>query len=96
MTYKEIVNKTNKSNIDREDLKIAIALDAKVDFDYTDEEFNQLCEYAKRVLHVSEVTVDAIANHMDDLLNEEDKTIKEILEMDIHKFGYDASLWMEW
>ena len=96
MTYKEIVNKINKSNIDRKDLEIATTLDAEVDFDYTDEEFEQLCKYAKRVLYVSEVTVDAIAHHMDDLLNEEDKTIKEILEMDIHKFGYDASLWMDW
>ena len=47
------------------------------------------------MLHVSEVDIDAIAHHIDDLLNEEDKTVKEILEMDIHDFGYDASLWMD-
>lgn len=96
MTYREIVNMVSKLDVGLEDFDIATTLDAEVDFDYTDEEFEQLCKYAKRVLHVSEVTIDAIAHHIDDLLNEEDKTVKEILETDVHDFGYDASRWMDW
>lgn len=96
MTYKEIVNAIDKLNVNYQDIEIALALDAEVDFDLTDEEFNKLCEYAKNVLDNSDVNEYAIAECMDDLLNEEDKTVEEILEMDAHDFADEAAGWMDW
>lgn len=96
MTYKEIVNAIDKLNVNYQDIEIALALDAEIDFEYTDEEFNKLCEYAKNVLDNSDVNEYAIADCMDDLLNEEDKTVKDILEMDVHDFADEAAGWMDW
>lgn len=96
MTYKEIVNAIDKLNVNYQDIELALALDAEIDFEYTDEEFNKLCEYAKRVLNKSDVSEYAIAKCMDDLLNEEDKTVKDILEMDVHDFADEAAGWMDW
>lgn len=71
-------------------------LDAEIDFDLTDEEFNSLCDYAKRVLDKTDVTEYAIAQCIDDLLNEEDKTVEDILKMDVLDFADEASNWMDW
>lgn len=96
MTFKEIANAIDKLDISYQDIEIVLALDSEIDFDYTDEEFNQLCEYAKRVLDISDINEYAIAECMDDLLNCEDKTVKEIIEMDMHDFIDEASNWMDW
>lgn len=96
MTFKEIVNAIDKLDVSYQDIEIALNLDAEIDFDLTDEEFNSLCDYAKRVLDRTDVTECAIAQCIDDLLNEEDKTVKEILEMDVHDFADEASGWMDW
>lgn len=50
-----------------------------------------MCEYAKNVLNNSDVNEYAIAECMDDLLNEKDKTVEEILEMDVHDFADEAA-----
>lgn len=96
MTYKEIVKAIDKLDVNYQDIEIALNLDAEIDFDLTDEEFNKLCEYAKNVLDNSNVDEYAIAECMDDLLNEEDKTVEEILEMDVHDFADEAAGWMDW
>lgn len=96
MTFKEIIKAIDKIDASYQDIRIALALDAEVDFDLTDEEFNKLCEYAKNVLDNSDVDEYAIAECMDDLLNEEDKTVEEILEMDVHDFADEAAGWMDW
>lgn len=96
MTFKEIIKAIDKIDASYQDIEIALALDAEVDFDLTDEEFNKLCEYAKNVLDNSDVNEYAIAECMDDLLNEEDKTVEEILEMDVHDFADEAAGWMDW
>lgn len=96
MTFKEIIKAIDKIDASYRDIEIALALDAEVDFDLTDEEFNKLCEYAKNVLNNSDVNEYAIAECMDDLLNEEDKTVEEILEMDVHDFADEAAGWMDW
>lgn len=95
MTYKEIVNAIDKLKVNYQDVYIALNLDAEIDFDYTDEEFNKLCEYAKRVLKKSDVSEYAIAERIDDLLNEEDETVESIIEMDVIDFADKASLWMD-
>ena len=96
MTFKEIIKAIDKIDASYQDIRIALALDAEVDFDLTDEEFNKLCKYAKNVLDNSDVDEYAIAECMDDLLNEEDKTVEEILEMDVHDFADEAAGWMDW
>ncbi len=96
MTYKEIANAIDKLDVSYQDIEIVLALDSEIDFDYTDEEFNSLCDYAKRVLDISDINEYAIAECMDDLLNCEDKTVKEIIEMDMHDFIDEASNWMDW
>lgn len=95
MTFKEIIKAIDKIDASYQDIRIALALDAEVDFDLTDEEFNKLCEYAKNVLDNSDVNEYAIAECMNDLL-EEDKTVEEILEMDVHDFADEAAGWMDW
>ena len=96
MTFKEIVNAIDKIKVKYQDVEIALNLEAEIDFDLTDEEFNSLCDYAKRVLARTDVTEYAIAQYMDDLLNEEDKTVEDILKMDVLKFADEASNWMDW
>ncbi len=96
MTFKEIVNAIDKIKVKYQDVEIALNLEAEIDFDLTDEEFNSLCDYAKRVLARTDVTEYAIAQCMDDLLNEEDKTVEDILKMDVLKFADEASNWMDW
>ena len=96
MTFKEIVNAIDKMKVKYQDVEIALNLEAEIDFDLTDEEFNSLCDYAKRVLDRTDVAEYAIAQCMDDLLNEEDKTVEDILKMDVLKFADEASNWMDW
>ena len=96
MTFKEIVNAIDKMKVKYQDVEIALNLDAEIDFDLTDEEFNSLCDYAKRVLDRTDVTEYAIAQCIDDLLNEDDKTVEDILKMDVLKFADEASGWMDW
>lgn len=95
MTFKEIIKAIDKLDASYQDIEIALALDAEIGFDLTDEEFNKLCEYAKNVLDNSDVNEYAIAECMNDLL-EEDKTVEEILEMDVHDFADEAAGWMDW
>lgn len=96
MTFKEIVTAIDKLDASYQDIEIALNLEAEVDFDLTDKEFNSLCDYAKRVLARTDVTEYAIAQCMDDLLNEEDKTVEDILKMDVLKFADEAAGWMDW
>lgn len=96
MTYKEIVSAIDKLKVNYQDVEIALNLDAEIDFDLTDEEFNSLCDYAKRVLARTDVTEYAIAECMDDLLNEEDETVESILKMDVIDFADKAAGWMDW
>ena len=96
MTFKEIIKAIDKLDASYQDVEIALNLDAEIDFDLTDEEFNQLCDYAKRVLDRTDVTEYAIAQCIDDLLNEEDKTVEDILKMDVLDFADEAAGWMDW
>ena len=96
MTFKEIIKAIDKLDASYQDIEIALALDAEIGFEYTDEEFNKLCEYAKNVLDNSNVNEYAIATFMDYLLDKGDKTVEEILEMNVHDFAHEAIGWMDW
>lgn len=94
MTFKEIIKAIDKLDASYQDIEIALNLEAEIDFDLTDEEFNSLCDYAKRVLDRTDVSEYAIAQCIDDLLNEEDKTVEDILKMDVLDFADKADGWM--
>lgn len=92
MTYREQLNKVKELGISICDLEVANELDAVLDFDYTDEEFERLCEYAKNAYYEAyEMTINAIADYINDLVNEDGKTVEEVLEMDKRGFVDKAS-----
>lgn len=95
MTFKEIVKAIDKMKVKYQDVEIALNLEAEIGFNLTDEEFNLLCDYAKRVLDRTDVADYAIAQCINDLLNE-DETVESILKMDVLDFADKAAGWMDW
>lgn len=96
MTYREQLNKVKELGISICDLEVANELDAVLDFDYTDEEFERLCEYAKNAYYEAyEMTINAIADYINDLVNEDGKTVEEVLEMDKRDFVGKASNYLD-
>ena len=95
MTYREQLNKVRDLGISICDLEIANELDAVLDFEYTEEEFEDLCAFGVEIyLKAEKMTTDAIAYCINDLINEEGKTVEEILEMDKWDFIDKASNWL--
>ena len=95
MTYREQLNKVRDLGISICDLEIANELDAVLDFEYTEEEFESLCDFSVEIYLKSEkMTTDAIAYCINDLVEEKGKTVKEILEMDKWDFIDKASNWL--
>ena len=95
MTYREQLNKVNELGISICDLEVANELDAVLDFDYTEDEFESLCAFGVRIyLKAETMTTDAIAYCINDLVNEDGKTVEEILEMDKYDFIDKASYWL--
>lgn len=96
MTYREQLNKVNNLGISICDLEVANELDAILDFDYTDEEFESLCAFGARIyLKAENMTAVAIAECINDIVNEEGKTVEEILEMDKWDFIDKASNYLD-
>lgn len=96
MTYREQLNKVNNLGISICDLEVANELDAILDFDYTDDEFESLCTFGARIyLKAENMTAVAIAKCINDLVNEEGKTVEEILEMDKWDFIGKASNYLD-
>lgn len=74
MTYREQLNKVNNLGISICDLEVANELDAILDFDYTDDEFESLCAFGARIyLKAENMTAVAIAECINDIVNEEGK-----------------------
>lgn len=95
MTYREQLNKVRNLGLSICDLEIANELDAVLDFEYTEEEFESLCAFSVEIyLKAETMTTDAIAYCINDLVNEEGKTVKEILKMDKWDFIDRASNWL--
>ena len=95
MTYREQLNKVRDLGLNICDLEIANELDAVLDFEYTEDEFESLCAFSIEVyLKAETMTTDAIAYCINDLVNEEGKTVKEILKMDKWDFIDKASDWL--
>ena len=95
MTYREQLNKVRDLGISICDLEIANELDAVLGFAYTEEEFEDLCAFSVEIyLKAEKMTTDAIAYCIDDLVEEEGKTVEEILKMDKWDFIDKASNWL--
>ena len=95
MTYREQLNKVRDLGISICDLEIANELDAVLDFEYTEEEFESLCAFGVEIyLKAEKMTTNAIAYCINDLVNEEGKTVKEILKMNKWDFINKASNWL--
>ena len=95
MTHREQLNKARHLGISICDLAIANELDAVLDFEYTEEEFESLCAFSVEIyLKAEKMTTDAIAYCINDLVEEEGKTVKEILKMNKWDFIVKASNWL--
>ena len=95
MTYREQLNKVRDLGISICDLEIANELDAVLDFEYTEEEFESLCAFGVEIyLKAEMMTTDAIAYCINDLVEEKGKTVKEILKMNKWDFIVKASNWL--
>ena len=95
MTYREQLNKVRDLGISICDLEVAYELDAVLDFKYTEEEFESLCAFSVEIyLKDEKMTTDAIAYCINDLVEEEGKTVKEILKMNKWDFIDKANNWL--
>ena len=95
MTYREQLDKVRDLGISICDLEIANELDAVLDFEYTEEEFESLCAFSVEIyLKAEKMTTNAIAYCINDLVEEEGKTVEEILEMNKWDFIDKASNWL--
>lgn len=95
MTHREQLNKVRDLGISICDLEIANELDAVLNFEYTEEEFESLCAFGVEIyLKAEKMTTDAIAYCINDLVEEKGKTVKEILKMNKWDFIDKASNWL--
>ena len=95
MTYREQLNKVRDLGISICDLEVANELDAVLDFEYTEEEFENLCAFGVEIyLKAEKMTTDAIAYCINDLVEEEGKTVEEILKMNKWDFIVKANNWL--
>ena len=96
MTYREQLNKVNELGISICDLEVANELDAVLDFNYTEDEFESLCAFGVEIRRKAEtMTVNAIACCINDFVNEESKTVEEILKMDKWDFISEAGNYLD-
>ena len=96
MTYREKLNKFQELGIMLSSIEVANSCDCIFDFNYSDEEFEKLCNFAEEMYFKSDdLTARAIACCIDDLVNEEGKTVEEILEMDKWDFIDKASNYLD-
>ena len=94
MTYREQLNKLEELGITPTSIEVGNSCDCIFDFDYSDEEFDKLCNFAEKMyLKADVMTTDAIAKCINQLV-EDGKTVEEILEMDKWDFIDKASNWL--
>jgi hypothetical protein len=94
MNYRQSLTKVQELGISICDLEIANELDCVLDFEYTDEQFEQLCEFCLNAYLKSEsVTANALALAVNDLIAE-GNTVDEVLELDKWTFIDKASYYM--
>ena len=94
MTYREQLNKLKELGITPTSIEVGNSCDCIFDFDYSDEEFEKLCNFAEEMyLKADVMTTNAVAKYINQLV-EDGKTVEEILEMDKWYFIDKASNWL--
>ena len=84
MTFREQLNKVNELGISICDLEVAYECDCIFNFEYTEQEFEQLCDFAKYCYLKDEsgnIAPNFIAYAINELIKEDGKTIQEVLNM---------------
>ena len=96
MTYRKQLNKLEELGITPTSIEIGNSCDCIFDFNYSDEEFEKLCNFAEEMyLKADVMTTDAVAKCINDLVNEDGKTVEEILEMNKWDFINKASNYLD-
>jgi hypothetical protein len=87
MNYREQLDKVNELGINIFDLTIANELDCVLDCEYTEKDFERLCDYARYIyLKADSITAEAIARAIYGLLWTDEHTVDSICRMDKRKF----------
>ena len=95
MTYREQLNKFEELGIMLTSIEVGNSCDCIFDFDYSDEEFERLCNFAEEMyLKADVMTTDAVAKCVNQLV-EDGKTVEEILKMDKWDFIDKASNYLD-
>lgn len=95
MTYREQLNKLEELGITPTSIEVGNSCDCIFDFNYSDEEFEKLCNFAEEMyLKADVMTTDAVAKCINQLV-EDGKTVEEILEMDKWDFIDKASNYLD-
>lgn len=94
MTYREQLDKVNELGIDILDLTVANELFCVLDCEYTEKDFERLCEYAKYIyLKAEDITAEAIAQAINDLLVE-GKSVDDVVALEKWAFIDKASYYI--
>lgn len=95
MTFKEQLKIAENNNLSILDLEVADECDCVFEFEYTDEEFEKLCTRIRYAyLKAEEMTVTALVQCVNDLIDEEDATIEQICEIDVYDLIQKASWYL--
>ena len=91
MTYREKLNKLKELGITPTSIEVGNSCDCIFDFDYSDEEFEKLCNFAEEMyLKADVMTTDAVAKCINDMVKRQralssrttNQIVEEILKMD--------------
>ena len=97
MTFRVQLNTVRKLNISICELEVADECDCIFDFEYTEQEFEQLCEFAKHCYlkdQSGNITPHHIASAINELITGDGKTIQEVLEINRWDMLDKASYWL--
>lgn len=104
MTYREKLNKFEELGIMLTSIEVANSCDCIFDFNYSDEEFEKLCNFAEEMyLKADVMTTDAVAKCINDMVKTQralsfrttNQIIEEILKMDKWDFIDKASNYLD-
>lgn len=104
MTYREKLNKFEELGITLTSIEVANSCDCIFDFNYSDEEFEKLCNFAEEMyLKADVMTTDAVAKCINDMVKTQralsfrttNQIVEEILKMDKWDFIDKASNYLD-
>lgn len=104
MTYREKLNKFEELGIMLTSIEVANSCDCIFDFNYSDEEFEKLCNFAEEMyLKADVMTTDAVAKCINDMVKTQralsfrttNQIVEEILKMDKWDFIDKASNYLD-